>query len=639
MKRAGRHRLGAVIEEVRAWVDTAQEVRQLAAHMPTSGTVALLPDNDALLISLERVAAEGTPDEAWRLTETAWFDGRRKLQPAHQAADRVTAFHHDFKASAGDASLAALRARLADHASTEREELERVLADLDHSGSLARQMLHDAPHLPMTRSGALSSGEAAAAEWMIQVVNAHHKKATLLLDTSACRANVCAEAHTSAHALIQAHAEACQAGLFQLIEQAATRVSSQLSSELDRLPGVLADLDQWRSAARQVLTDIEHLPLTRAGALTEREAEALRALTEIYDANIQAAQAFHPSLCETGGCAALHQPVATLRAYRAKAITSGDAELVVGAAERIADQMLAERERLAVALGDLDAWCSAAVQALHDAEHMPLTRFRVLSDSERAAIRTILELVTLHGEQAGALVDPTGCLAGVCQDDHQSGALVGRFHADGLRSGLGAEVVGAAQRVAAQSLDERQRVARLHERVATWPGRVEAIRQERAVATRFVRSRAAQLVEDSTAVKINQKPMRLIPLQDQDDVLAACLALLRDNPLLEADERFLTETATTAASVLSAVQAGFTPQWWCCGGAKCERAHDLIPGVYGRADAIENELGRLDADLADKQLGIDLLLEPSLGFLGWVPGDLGYPELLSAATTERAAAI
>src|SRR5271157_1403809 len=405
MKRGERHQLGAVIEEVRAWVNTAQEARQLAAHMPISGTIALSPDDDKLLITVGRVAAAGVLDEAWRLTKTAWLDGRKKsLQPAHEAADLVAALHHDFKASASDRRLLALRAGLAVHAGTEREDLRRILTDVASSRSQARQMRHNAAHLPMTRTryGPLTGEEATAAQSMIQFIDAHHKEPALLLGPSACGTNSCAEAHASAQVLAEFHAKARQAGLFNLIEQAATRVSMRLSSELDRLPGILADLDQWRLTAGQVLANAEHLPLTRTGALSEREAEVIGELAGIYDANIQAARAFHPSLCQTGACAGLHQPVAVLCAYQAKAATSGDGDLIVKAADRVAVQMEAEREQLTAVLDDLDAWRAASLQAQHDAEHMPLTRSGVLTDSERAAMRMIDASLTLDHAQASA---------------------------------------------------------------------------------------------------------------------------------------------------------------------------------------------------------------------------------------------
>ena len=389
MKRGERHQLGAVIEEVRAWVNTAQEARQLAAHMPISGTIALSPDDDELLITVERVAAAGVLDEAWRLTKTAWLDGRKKsLQPAHGAADLVAALHHDFKASASDRRLLALRAGLAVHAGTEREDLRRILTDVASSRSQARQMRHNAAHLPMTRTryGPLTGEEATAAQSMIQFIDAHHKKPALLLGPSACGTNSCAEAHASAQVLAEFYAKARQAGLFNLIEQAATRVSMRLSSELDRLPGILADLDQWRLTARQVLANAEHLPLTRTGALSEREAEVTGELAGIYDANIQAARAFHPSLCQTGACAGLHQPVAVLCAYQAKAATSGDGDLIEQAATRVSMRLSSELDRLPGIFADLDQWRLTARQVLANAEHLPLTRTGALSEREAEVI-------------------------------------------------------------------------------------------------------------------------------------------------------------------------------------------------------------------------------------------------------------
>jgi len=639
MKRGERHQLGAVIEEVRAWVNTAQEARQLAAHMPISGTIALSPDDDKLLITVGRVAAAGVLDEAWRLTKTAWLDGRKKsLQPAHEAADLVAALHHDFKASASDRRLLALRAGLAVHAGTEREDLRRILTDVASSRSQARQMRHNAAHLPMTRTryGPLTGEEATAAQSMIQFIDAHHKEPALLLGPSACGTNSCAEAHASAQVLAEFHAKARQAGLFNLIEQAATRVSMRLSSELDRLPGILADLDQWRLTAGQVLANAEHLPLTRTGALSEREAEVIGELAGIYDANIQAARAFHPSLCQTGACAGLHQPVAVLCAYQAKAATSGDGDLIVKAADRVAVQMEAEREQLTAVLDDLDAWRAASLQAQHDAEHMPLTRSGVLTDSERAAMRMIDASFTLDHAQASALLDATGCVARTCHEHHRSGAVLARFHAESLRSGAGVEVVGAAQRVSAQSLQERDQVAELHKKVTTWPDRGAAIYWSRTDAARFLESRADQLVANSVAARISRVPMRLLPLQDEDCLLVARLALLQHNPLLEADKYFLTDTAAAAKLVLSAVSAGFTRLWQCRGDGKCEHAHSLLPVVYGQADAIEAELDRLGVDLADMPFDLDLLVEPSLGFTDWLRGDLGNPEWLEAAVTVRA---
>jgi superfamily II DNA or RNA helicase len=641
MKRAERHQLGAVIEQVRAWVNTAHEARQLAAHLPVSGSIVLSPDDHNLLTSLERVDADGALGEASRLSKAAWLDGRKSLQPAHQAADLVVALHRDFTSLASDARLAALRGELSVRAGTERETLQRILGDVSRSRLQAKQMRHNAAHLPLTSTPvkALTSEEDAAAQSIVQVTEAHHQKAALLLGTSACGAGRCADAHTSAQAVAGAHAKACEAGHFDLIEQADARVSTQLSSELGCLPGILANLSDWRSAARQARTDSEHLPLTEGGVLSEREAEVIGELAAVYDANIEAARAFRPSRCETGACGGLHQPLAALGAYHVQASVSGNGDLIARAADRIAGQMLAERETLSAALTDLDTWHAASLRALHDAEHMPLTRSGVLSDSERAAMRTI-DSGVIHRAPARAHLDATDRRTGTSHDHRRSAALLVQFHADSLRYGVGTEVVGAAQRVAAQSLRERSQVARLHKKVTTWPDRVEAIARSRADATSFSISRIDQLVTDSVPVRLNGTPMGLLPVHSKaEGKLVASLALLTYHPLLEADKLFLTRTAATANSLLSAFRTGFTPQWECRGEGTCDVAHSLLPGVYEEADAVEDELNRLDVVLADMPHDIDLLPQPRLGFTDVTPSDRRkLAAIVNAASAAREAA-
>ena len=516
--------------------------------------------------------------------------------------------------------------------SSELDRLPGILADLDQWRLNAHQVLANAEHLPLTRTGALSEREAEIIGGLASIYDANIQAARAF-HPSLCQTGACAGLHRPV-ALLCAYQATSGDG--DLIEQAATRVSARLSSELDRLQGILADLDQWRLSARQVLANAEHLPLTRTGALSEREAEVIGELASIYDANIQAARAFHPSLCQTGACARLHQPVALLCTYQAKAANSGDGDLIEQAADRVAVQVEAEREQLTAVLDDLDAWRAASLQAQHDAEHMLLTRSGVLTDSERAAMRMIDASLTLNYAQASALLDATDCIAGTCHEHHRSGAVLARFHAESSRSGAGVQIVGAAQRVSAQSLQERDRVAELHKKVTTWPDRVAAIYRSRTDAARFLESRADQLAADSVAARISGVPMRLLPLQDQDWLLVARLALLQHKPLLEADKYFLTETAATAKLVLSAVSTGFTRLWQCRGDGKCEHAHSLLPVVYGQADAIEDELDRLGVDLADMPFDLDLLVEPSLGFTNWLPGDLGNPEWLEAAVTVQA---
>ena len=126
MNRAERQQLGAVIDEVRAWLNTAQEARHLAEHLPISppgDPSAELP----LLASLSQVEASGDVATAAQLAKTVWFDGRKKLQPAHEAAGRLSTFHSQVKAAQADGALTAFRERLASKATKERKRLQAVL--------------------------------------------------------------------------------------------------------------------------------------------------------------------------------------------------------------------------------------------------------------------------------------------------------------------------------------------------------------------------------------------------------------------------------------------------------------------------------------------------------------------------------
>jgi superfamily II DNA or RNA helicase len=640
MKRGERQQLGVTVEEVHAWVNAAQEVRQLAAHMPMPATDCLSPNDYALLSQLERAAAAGTLDQASQITKMTWFDGRKGRQPTEEAASLVSAFHRDFKASASDVRLAELRSGLAARADAERQQLRRILGDAAHVRSQAWQMRQDAAHLPITRTrfGGLTGEEAAVAHSMIEVIDAQQHQAALLLDPSACRANSCAEAHTAVRILAELHAKARQDRLFDLIEQAATAVSARLAAELDLLSEALTKLDQWQQVAHQTLVNADHLPLTGVSVLTARETAVIGELVSIYDANIRAARTFDAKLCQNGACAGLHQPVAVLCAFQGTAAASGDADLMAEAAGRIARRMEAERKHLTATLGDLDAWRQASLLAQYEAEHMPITRSGTLTDSERAAMRTIETQMSLHHTRASALLEGKGCPTGNCYEDHRSGVTLAEFHADCLRSGTGGEITGAAQRVAAQASREREQLSVLLRKVASWRPRVEAIRRSRADATRLLKSRSAELVADSVTVRISGMPIRLIPMQDRDCLLVTSLALLQRKPLLERDEAFLTKTAATAEAVLSAVNAGLTPQLWCQGNDGCGPAHALLPRVHGRMGVFESELNDLTVDQADMPFDLSLLTEPALGFAYWLPGDRYTFEWLTAAVSADASA-
>lgn len=222
MNRAERQQLGAVINEVRAWLHTAREVRHLAGHLPISS-----PDDPSaglpLLVPLSQVEASGDVTAAAQLAKTVWFGGRKKLQPAHEAAGRLSTFHSQVKAAQSDDGLNTFRDRLARMSAKERERLEAVLTELSDLRSAAADTLADVAHMPVTRSGVLSADEDTAMQSMIQLVDLHASWAHGLLGQASCATGTCEQSHSSARLLVDLEREAGASRTAKAIRSARAR--------------------------------------------------------------------------------------------------------------------------------------------------------------------------------------------------------------------------------------------------------------------------------------------------------------------------------------------------------------------------------------------------------------------------------
>jgi len=252
MKRAERQHLGAVIDEVRAWVNTAEEVRHLAAHLPLStgvDPVVELP----LLDSLSQVTASGDLVTAGQLAKTMWFDGRKKLQPAHEAAERLSTFHGQVKAAHSDDALAMFRERLTGKAAKERKRIQAVLVELTDLRATAAATLSDVVHMPVSRSGVLSAPEDTAMQSMIQLVDLHAPEAQRLVDPSSCASGSCESLHSSARLLVEVERESGAARTAKSIRSAAARVKKQRQAQQAQVKKLADQVARWDSRAQGIL--------------------------------------------------------------------------------------------------------------------------------------------------------------------------------------------------------------------------------------------------------------------------------------------------------------------------------------------------------------------------------------------------
>lgn len=252
MNRAERQQLGAVIDEVRAWLNTAQETRHLAEHLPISphrDPSAELP----LLASLGQVEASGDVAAAAQLAKTVWFGGRKKLQPAHEAAGRLSTFHSQVKAAQSDTALTTFRERLASKTAKERKRLHAVLAELGDLRSAAADTLTDVIHMPVSRSGVLSDSEDTAMQSMIQLVDLHGPHAQQLLHEGLCATGHCDQSHSSARLLVEVERESGAARTAKAIRSANARVRKQFQSEQEQVKKLAEQVGRWDARAQSIL--------------------------------------------------------------------------------------------------------------------------------------------------------------------------------------------------------------------------------------------------------------------------------------------------------------------------------------------------------------------------------------------------
>lgn len=250
MKRAERQQLGAVIEEVRAWVQAAQEIRHLAAHLPVS-TPPDLSAQDPLLDKLHQVAASGDLETATQLAKAVFFGGRKKLQPAHLASERLSAFRDQVAAVAGDEAIHALHGRLAAQMTTEREELAGTLNALRELRNQSATVLLDAAHLPITRSGALTSEETTAMQAVLQHVDDNAHGAALLLSPNPCT-EPCEQHHAAARLMRDLLLESKALRTREQLAEAQRRVSALQGAERNEVQRVAQQASKWTARARSI---------------------------------------------------------------------------------------------------------------------------------------------------------------------------------------------------------------------------------------------------------------------------------------------------------------------------------------------------------------------------------------------------
>jgi superfamily II DNA or RNA helicase len=469
MKRAERQQLSMLIEQVRGWIQTVEEIRHLSAHLPLSGPANLADDDWTLLVRVEEAAESGDPDEADRLTQTTWLTSGKKLRPAHDAAARLAHFRDWYCTLGAPQRLEQLQNELTAQGVAERDDLADILSSLSTTGNKASQMLDEASHLPITRERALGEDERSAGLALIDLLNEHHDESMKLLDASWCAAGACARAHASVNILHEAQIIGHKVGTAERISAAATRVSAQLSRERSRLAQIFNDLATWRAAAQQAEFAAKHMPINRAVVLSESESNAIQTLIQSYDTDAGIGSfAVGELSCSSKSCSQTHEATARLAALHTSLSAHGTNHPILSVAERLKAERSDEWDRLRGALDDLEDWDRSASVVLRCSAHLPLTRTYALTEGERSAAATIREIVAEHSVEVRQLLDPASCESGYCGGLHRAGSLLNEAYLDLLTSGGGQAVVAASASIQEQMKDERARLRTVLDDLEEW---------------------------------------------------------------------------------------------------------------------------------------------------------------------------
>lgn len=245
MNKTERQALDGVVDDVRRWASVAAAIRSASHHLPISGAVPLAPHDESLLAFVQG-AAHTDLNLAAPLTRVSFFAGRKKFDPAREAADRLEAAHRRILDGRGDSRLGELEAEFIGQAEQERQTLSNVLNELVVLRGLSTTALQDAQHLPIAQHTHLTNDERKTMQSVIELVDLHHPEVSGVLDLTSCAAANCAAGHSSAALLMAVHREAAADEVPARVRAASRRLAQQFVAGRQTLKTLHAEVSGWQ---------------------------------------------------------------------------------------------------------------------------------------------------------------------------------------------------------------------------------------------------------------------------------------------------------------------------------------------------------------------------------------------------------
>lgn len=252
MKRAERQQVAAVLRDVEAWVRFANEARHMSSHYPIAGAEALSDDAAALVAVMGQAEAAGDLATAAPLAKTAFFDGRKKLVPAHEALARLTQFHTDIRSGAHDEALLKVHTAALERTRAEAARLQEAYASLYATSQTIEQVDLDVAHMPLSRRGALTAAEENAIRSLKKALRHHAAPAWRMVSGEGCSSGDCAEAHRSSRIVVELYDEITAGGVGAEIDAAAQRLAKQRVAESESIHTLFREVVRWPERTKAI---------------------------------------------------------------------------------------------------------------------------------------------------------------------------------------------------------------------------------------------------------------------------------------------------------------------------------------------------------------------------------------------------
>lgn len=254
MRRTERDELEAILAAFENGVALASTVRFLAQHPPISQSFTLATIADALE-RIDAVRESGDLQVAAPLTKLVLFDGRKKWQPAHEAADRLRQHYKRAQTYADLVRLERTQQDLHGLFERERQDLDSLLRRGDELRKLARSLEFDVQHMPISRSGVLDPTSSETVQRFSRAFDEYAPDAkTLAGPAKPCVGGTCSAAHRAVQALASHWTSEHTWVDDQALTRIRNRIREQQHAERAQVATLLRQSKSWQSRVQSILT-------------------------------------------------------------------------------------------------------------------------------------------------------------------------------------------------------------------------------------------------------------------------------------------------------------------------------------------------------------------------------------------------